>query len=355
MSFRLSTPPRHLPLFSSRPGIKIYLPGSPFVVQVFPTALRLFLCGPDGFELQRELIFPKLGPVQDWRVLLDAMRRTLCLEGKAQSGFFRIRLDFSSDELALRSLKGPLDLCDSKQPVVLQKNESIILGQLSAVSRPFPMPRLLLGCNKAFNWDRISASPDMNEVLPLWYQFGCGSQLAEEPSTTLFGRVVEVIRAKKRADISFAFDALLRAGTDGMFVPKKTDDCFLGYAAPAWPEEMELSSIQSHVGSLIRSLFLTEEGSVIDLLPCVPKESLSGRLLHEQLSSGHTISIEWRKGVLRRVLLRAAHDGLVTLRSSVRNGWIRSLRTPTRKRSFMFDEPIDVQNGEEYLLDNFSV
>ena len=353
MSFRQSTPPRYLPLFSFKPGVRLPLPGSDYVVQAFPTALRLFLCRSTGLEQVQELIFPKLGPVQGWIVFLDVMRRFLCMEGKGQSGFFRLRLEFSSERLALRSVKGPMELCYEGQLISLEKNELTFLGPLPVVSRPFPMPRLLLGCNRAFNWDRISASPDMNEVLPLWYQFGCGSQLTNEPSSTLFGSIVEAIRVKKRADILSGFDALFRAGTDGMFVPKKIDDRFLGYATPPWPDEMELSTVHSHVSSLIRSLFLTEEGSVVDLLPCLPKECASGRLLHEPLSSGHTISIEWRKGVLRQVLLRAAHDGLVTFKALARRGHIRSLRSSTRKRPFLLGEPVEVRQGVEYLLDAF--
>lgn len=354
MRLRQLTPPRYLPLFSSTPGVKISIPGSSYVVQAFPTALRLFLCRQDGLDTVRDVTFPKLGPVQGWRVLLDAMRRILCIEGRGPAGFFRLRLDLSSEGLSMRSMKGPVELHDHEL-ISLKKNESLVLGQSPVGPRSFPMPRLILGCNKAFNWDRISALPDMSEVLPLWYQFGYGGLVADEPPSTLFGVLLESIREKKRVDIFPAFDALFRAGTEGMFVPKKIDDLFLGYALPAWPEGMELSTIQAHVCSLIRSLFLTEEGAVVDLLPCLPKECVCGRLLHEGLASGHTISIEWRKGVLRRMFMKAAHDGLVTFKASARSGYIRSLRTPMRKRPFLLGEPLEVRQGEEYLLDNFQL
>jgi hypothetical protein len=195
----------------------------------------------------------------------------------------------------------------------------------------------------------------MAEVLPLWYQFGSPSSVTDEPSSTLFGSIIQAIRTKDTKAIFPAFETLFSAGVEGIFVPKRVDDCFLGYNMPIWPDEVNLPSVPDHVAAAIRSLFLVEEGSVVDLLPCLPRECVSGRLLHEKLFLGHTINIEWRKGVLRRVLLRAAHDGLVTFRSSLRAGYIRTLRKPGRKKPFLFREPIEVQKGEEFLLDNFSV
>ena len=354
MSLSSFTPPRYLPLFSSNPGVKITLPGSGFVLQPFPTALRVYVCRSEGVDLVRELFFPKLGVPQDWCVALDAMRRTVCIEGRGAGGFFRLRIDQTEDGLALRSMKGSLEAQNHDQTFSLEKGELLVLAQSVYAPVRFPMPRLLLGCNKASNWDRISASPEMSEVLPLWYQFGSASMLRDEPSSSLFGSVIQSIRTKETTAIFPAFKALFRAGIGGMFVPKREDDCFLGYKAPIWPEEIKLPSIHDHVATAIRSLFLTEEGSVVDLLPCLPRKCISGRLLHEKLFSGHTINIEWRKSMLRRVLLRADHDGLITFRASVRSGSIRSLRTPARKRPFLLGDPIEVRQGEEYLLDNFS-
>jgi hypothetical protein len=195
----------------------------------------------------------------------------------------------------------------------------------------------------------------MAEVLPLWYQFGSPSSVKNEPSSTLFGSIIQAIRTKDTKAIHPAFEALFSAGVEGMFVPKREDDCFLGYNMPIWPDEVNLPAVPDHVAAAIRSLFLVEEGSVIDLLPCLPREYVSGRLLHEKLFLGHIINIEWRKGVLRRMLLRSANDGLVTFRSPLRTGYIRTLRKPGRKKHFLFGEPIEVQKGEEFLLDNFSM
>ena len=338
---RLCAPPPYLPIVSTRPGIKIMLPGSTVVMEAFPTALRL---------PHRELLFPKLGAPRDWNVVLDAMRRTVCLEGKGTEGFFRIRVDQTAEGLCLRSMKGPLEVKDRGQTTVLQRGETMELAKDSPRSSRSSLPRLLLGCNKALCWERISASSDMNEVLPLWYQFGSGGCLADGPSATLFGAVIEAIRTKDRFAVSFAFHALFRAGTEGIFVPKRVDDCFLGYPMPSWPDGME--DVQSHVSSAIRSLFLTEDGSSVDLLPCLPKECIAGRLLREPLLSGHIISFEWRKGLLRRVLLEAAHDGLVTLRTSMSSGYVRS--SSGRKKPILLANPLEVRQGEKYLIDNFS-
>ena len=350
MSVRQCTPPKYLPLFSSRPGIKIAFPGLPCIIQAFPTALRLFA---DQKEA-RELVFPTIGVPKDWTVFVDAMRRIISIEGRGTEGFFRIHIESTLDGLSLRSMKGPFEIRDRDQTTVLQRGASMVFAS-SYSPAPFPMPRLLLGCNKELNWDRIAASSDMNEILPLWYQLGSSDHVTNESSSTLFGTVVDAIRSKDKGAVFPACRALFHAGIDGMFVPKKVDDCFLGYSVPAWPDEMDLPTIQTHMCSAIRSLFLIEEGAVVDLLPCLPRECVAGRLLRERLSSEHVINIEWRKGFLRRVFVRAAHDGSVTFRAAPRMGWISRLRSRARKKQFLLGEAIEVRQGEDYLLDNFSM
>ena len=336
---RLHAPLPFLPIFSLRPGTKVLLPGSTIAAEAFPTALRL-----SG----KELHFPGLGAPREWRVLVDAMRRTVCLEGKGVEGFFRLCIEQEEGALCLRSMKGPLQVDEGGRTTVLQRGDTLVLAKNAPRGPCPPLSRLLLGCNKELCCDRISASLDMNEVLPLWYQFGPGGVLTDKPSKTLFGAVVEAIQTKDRGAVFPAFCALFRAGIEGVFVPKRHDDRFLGYSIAPWPEGME--DVQSHVSAAIRSLFLTEDGSTVDLLPCLPRECAAGRLLREPLLSGHLISLEWRKGCLRRVLLEAAHDGVVAFRTAMGSGSIRT--SSGRKKSIVLAEPFEVRGGEAYLIDN---
>ena len=57
----------------------------------------------------------------------------------------------------------------------------------------------------------------------------------------------------------------------------------------------------------------------------LPKELVCGRLLHDTLLSGHQIDMEWRKGQVRRVLLHAAHDGMVTIKANAKSASLRLL------------------------------
>jgi hypothetical protein len=355
MSLRQFIPPSYLPTFTHRPGTKIYLAGASYVIEVYPTALRLYACHASELECVKEISFPEFGPLSGWVVFIDSIRQTLQVEGRGRQGFIRYRIYSTSDGLFLKPSSCMMKVAVDGFGTDVQKGAAIVLSAGAGTPPRFPTPRLLLGCNKAPNWDRISDRPTMEEVLSLWYQLSSpNEEISLRPSSTLFGAVVEAVQKKDATTIISAFETFFGAAVDGFFVPKRYDDLFLGHKDPLLPNEMSLSQIHSSLCSMIRSLFLREEGGAVEILPCLPKELSSGRLLHETLLSGYQINVEWRKGQVRRVLLHATHDGMVTMKAHAATASIRLLSGGARKKVFAIGEGVEVQEGKNYLLDNFS-
>ncbi len=283
------------------------------------------------------------------------MRQYVQVEGSAGQGFVRYRICVSVDGVMLKPASCDLRVIVNGIENTIAKGDTFPLVEAPCSLPQFPSPRLLLGCNKASNWDRISDAPTMDEVLPLWYQLSPqASEESLESSTTLFGAIVEAFKKKETSTILSTFATYFRAGMAGYFVPKRTDNLFLGYGIPLLPDEMSLQDVHTGICTMVRSLFLREEGNIIEILPCLPKELVSGRLLHETLHSGHQIDIEWRKGRVRRVHLYAQHDGMVTVKADAVTATLRRLRSADRKTVFRLGEEIEVQEGKHYLLDNFT-
>jgi hypothetical protein len=239
--------------------------------------------------------------------------------------------------------------------IEVPKDDGYIIAEERCALPRFPTPRLHLGCNKTSNWDRIIDHPTLQEVLPFWYTIALPHPEASfEISSTLFGSIVEAVCTHNTEHVLSTFETFFHVAIDGFFAPKRTDDRFLGYSLPILPDDILLSSVHSSVCTLIRSLFLQERGSIVDVLPCLPKEFASGRLLRETLSSGHQIDIEWRKGMVRRILLHATKDGAITISARAKTATLRPLQGNVRKKTVNIGDVIEVEEGKRYLVDNFS-
>ena len=175
MSLRQLTPPRYVPPFTHRPGTKICLAGTSHAVEVYPTALRVYACRFDEVELVKELIFPALGPLSGWVAFVDPMHQTLQIQGRGGQGFVRYRVSCTSEGIFLAPMTSMMKVQVNGTVTDVQKSEPFPLVDVPCSLPRFPTPRLLLGCNKAPNLDRICDSPTMEEVLPLWYQLSAPS------------------------------------------------------------------------------------------------------------------------------------------------------------------------------------
>jgi len=326
MSLRQFTPPPLAIPFSHRPGIRVWLGG--VVVHLFSTA----------FEIEGKVhTLPGLGVPTKWTVYMS--NRHIEVEGYGKDGFFRYRLYIEDKSLIFRACKGVPQM---------ERGENKVLAFIAPYEPQ--ESRLLLGCHRAPYFDRIQLKPDILEVLQLWYQVSRPDVgIKVEPSILL--DLVHLVEKRERALVLPQLEVLFRAGITDFFVPKQIDDLYLGYEQVIFPEPSEAHKV---VVACIRALFLQEQSEYIKLLPCLPKECLSGRLLREHLSSGHSIDIEWRKHAVRRVIIHAACDDCIRLSSPhMSQCYVRPLPLRLRKKKYTLGEPLELKAGTRYLLDHW--
>jgi hypothetical protein len=276
------------------------------------------------------------------------------VEGRGREGLYRYSVRALPEGIVLQMLKSPMNIETTTGSRLMGRGETMVLSALSSPPPLFPTPRLLLGCHKASNWDRISACPCLEEVLPVWYLLSSASGLLIDGSPSLLGRMIEAVRQKNVRAVFPECSAFFRAGITGFFVPKRDDDLFLGYPEPLLPDAVGLPDVHDIVRSTVRSLFLQEDGPRIELLPCLPYECVCGHLLNETLCAGHRVSIEWRKSAIRRMVIQAVQDGPLMVHAAARSAVIRRLGTKDRGRQFCIGEELVLKKAERYLVDNFA-
>ena len=114
------------------------------------------------------------------------------------------------------------------------------------------------------------------------------------------------------------------------------------------PPDLPAAALVHFLGAKIRKLFIdeTEEGFVI------PKPSFPfGRFVDVQLPKIGALDLEWSKGAIRKVILRATHTRSLSLKTSSHSFRLRSnLKEKGRSVSSHFFE---IEAGCTYYLDHF--
>jgi hypothetical protein len=346
---KLSLPPYH-PSFSHQPGFSIWFPGVSLVGRAYPTAFEL--CTPNlaEYTVSCRIIILEQGPVDGWTVFVDALHRKVVVEGRSSAGFFRYSIDVEEDGINFHAVKRSMciEVHGKRQEVAKGSKYSVMRLPTEACS--FPMPRLLLGCNKPACWERISLSPNMSEVLSLWYNVAPPTTMHH--SETLLGKISLAVESCD-LQILQKFHQFFTAAIVDYFVPKKTDDRFLGLI-PFLPDDMPINAVHGCVVFAIRSLFIQETSKHITFLPSLPKEFQSGRLLRERIRGGHLVDLEWRKGKLRRLRIDACCNDTIFVSSHSNFECRLSSRHNSQRGKYCSGNELVLTAGEQYLLDNFA-
>jgi len=281
---------------------------------------------------------------------VDPIRQYVRAEGVGKNGFFRYQVEVEKGGLALRSLKGELSCTIDDETEILQHKEPFLLHAAHYQKAKSMHSRLDLGINKSPNWSSVTQRSDILEIIQHWYHIADPVALAP-PSHSLLGAVVQAVNRCDKEGVLESIHDFYRAAITDFFVPKKEDDLFLGYDIP--PLDENEKNPHGIMVTCISSLFVQEQGRKIAFLPCLPKSVPSGRLLHKTLSSGHTMDLEWRKGGVRRVRIRADHDDKLLFSAKPKNCFLRKGSLKAKKFSHLLSTPLEVKAGETYLLDNF--
>jgi hypothetical protein len=303
--------------FSHENGTPFLLPNSSFSVQVFPT--RLNFIDLDNKLESFFLSFDFVGPLTDFTVELDLEQGLLRVFGVTKRGYMRYLVVAKSDGIWLLVEKIPeekLLCCRSFPPAQL----SLAKGESLLISLPFKndtftknQERLSLGMHKAQEWACIRRRLDFKEIFPLWLALSHWTPLRDVESYSGSYALLEECRQRiehgEKLKVLKAFKSLFLAAFDGVLVPRLVDAEYQGILPETMPQHPFASPLPllTEGARLIRSLFVHGEGNLLVILPCLPPEFHSGRMIGVQALKGTIVDFEWTKKSLRRLQIVSLH------------------------------------------------
>ncbi len=225
---------------------------------------------------------------------------------------------------------------------------------------PLPVREVLsLGSHKKQEWEGIKRRRDLREIFPIWLRLGSLLQLPERtvPDEGMFSLLKVCQRAivsQQPETITPAFLKLFLAGFGGLMVPRLTDDECQGVLSDVSVPALSPLYLLAEGAALIRSLFFVISGHELKILPHLPPEFFSGRMLNVSCPGYGELDMEWSKKTLRRLVFRAEREGKIQFRfrSNLRTYRLRvSIREKGEVRSC--SEPLEIKSGSHYLLDQF--
>lgn len=328
--------------FSHKPGTAYLLPGTSLVFRVFPTVI----CVEDlhDEQLSQQLKLAITGPIREFTSQIDLESSTLDVWGHAIEGYFKYRIS---------SVNGSFQLTILKEPTTGLKIE----GDTSFGDRkkkPISLEKLYLGVSKKQEWSQVSQRCDIREILPFWYSLHQTVQTHEcSNAPSLFAKLKQAIESHSTEAVGGVLQSIYKTAFNGVFVPSFFDYSHLGYPLPSFEASSPLAII-SHGGRLIRSLFVANEGSSVDILPILPVEFHSGRLINIKLPPFGELDIEWTKKTVRRVIFRCSENAELTFKfqTHLKSYRLRKLEKHNGVR-LGCGEPYAFSSGLTYEFDNF--
>jgi hypothetical protein len=332
--------------FSHVPGTACLIPFSSVSVQVFPALLRFQdLNSNKTIEVALEL----KGPVDDFTITTDLEKGRITVFGQTEEGFVRYHL-FADEGVVLyveKSPKGGMALHFDNKKVIVKDRFAIPIG--SICRREESKERLSLGMHKSQDWQMVQRRRDLKEIFPHWIRIAQSAAIAEIPHEkkgmfSLARECEKLIAAKETTKLHAAFLSFFLAGFSGILVPRLKDEEHQGIVLEEKIPSCSPLALLLEGASLIRSLFITEVGERISLLPCLPPEFHAGRYTNVHCANGVIIDMEWSKKCLRRAIIRSHSDGKIVLELQ------KSIKSFRLRRSLK-EKGIRLKAGEPIFLE----
>jgi len=356
--------------FSHLPGTLVLLPGSSLRLQVYPELVKIEnISGPTPILLAT-LLFQVRGPVEEFTVQQDLEKGCVRVWGHATHGFFRYTFHaLQQGSAALchveKGMKEEIVVTGAwtKHTIPEHTNQFIISHKNTDVAemQPYTVPlieRLSLGNSKAQDWALISRRRKMEEIIPLWH---CLGQLVitKKPSdfsnsSSLVEKCRQTIATSRCEAILPCFLDIFLTGFEGLLSPRFTDTDHQGICSGLIHSPESPLYLLKDGKSLIRSLFIQENGEKIHVLPALLPEFHCGRLLDAKCVQSGILSIEWSKKSLRRMTFSAKEEQSVVFTFSHDLTACR-LRTDDNERGVQYvaGTPIKIVPDQNYRFDNF--
>lgn len=349
--------------FSHESGTKFLLPNSSYSVQVFPT--RLNFVDIDGQRESFFLLFDFVGPLEDFTAELNLELGILRVFGMTKKGYMRYILCAKKEGIWMTVEKLPEEMlvCHrsfSPEQLCLSKGESLL------ISHPFKNfgkmkneERLSLGIDKAQDWGLIRRRNDFKEIFPFWLMLS--RWIPQKDAEKDLGNYLLLQECRRKIDqgekgaVLKAFHHLFLAAFDGVLVPRLYDSEYQGIL-PGVEQKESLSSplpLLTEGADLIRSMFFQERGEKIAILPCLPSEFHSGRMIGVKPLKGLTLDFEWTKKNLRRMRISSLDEGeiLLSLPKGIHSCRIKKGRRIIKKLMTDAEGNVELPFGANEIID----
>jgi hypothetical protein len=325
--------------FSHAPGAYFVLPGSFLRMQIFPALIRVHDLSDKTPKLIEEIPLNVKGPVKNFTIMLDLEKGQLCVFGHTVAGYMHYRI--VANAINPRDYKIFVD----KLPEILEKSFS---DAFIPYNPPFT-ERLSLGNNKAQDLSLIFRRNALEEIFSLWLRLGRLIPFKGKVSDT------QILSELLNNQPSSTFQNLFNTRFDQGISPRLCDEQHQGISF--------LSSIANLSSSLalltelvpkILNLFIAQNQNAISILPHLPTEFHSGRLINFSCSDIGTLDLEWSKKIIRRMVLKATHTGKVnfSFQKDVKQFRLR-LKENESGQILKPEMEISILPGQQLLFDRF--
>lgn len=313
--------------FSHKPGCRMLIPGTSFVVRAFPALIRIETL--EG-EIIKERAYSVTPPLKQFTCRQDLERG--CVTVYSESYCVHIKPD-----LTITQTKHP-----HLPPLSSQEN-------------------LSFGSHKQQDFEMIRRRGDLKEILPIWFRLGSLLKLPpletlpKEGMCSLVNRCEEAILSKKPERIAPAFYLLFLAGFEELMLPCLKDTGYQGILHDSSPiPKLSPLYLLTEGARLIRSLFVQQQGEAISLLPALPPEFFAGRMCGVQCPPWGSLDFEWSKKQLRQVHFFARTSGkLRFLFPSDLHSFRFRQQKENKEIRVLSGNFLEIKASTHYLLDQF--
>ncbi|SCA58629.1 hypothetical protein AB751O23_AI_00040 [Chlamydiales bacterium SCGC AB-751-O23] len=352
--------------FTHSIGKSLIIPRSNLQITCFPAKLFLHLLDEEK-TLVAEIDLDIQGPVKEFTWEVDLHNNWANLHFLTQEAPVSLRFIISQQALKIicrRSAKEGVKLNVSSKGFLnkavsaysLAKGEETLLCFSSMeVYEDSGQARLFLGSLKKQNLDQMKEREDIKEWLPLFFTY---ASLCKEKEQGMQALCYKELENAGNNELNESFFNLFKVHFKDFFSPSFFDSYFQNIQTKNDKVLQGLShvSLLSSLYPLILNLFINFEGKKkLCILPKVPPQIPSGKLIGLKISSEISISIQWSKKKLRQVEIYCHEDVRFTLGLSKA---IKSFRifskAKTKAQIISADKPIEFCKNTRYFLDRFT-
>jgi hypothetical protein len=222
------------------------------------------------------------------------------------------------------------------------------------------LSRLSLGSHRAQDWELIRRRGDLTDILPLWIRLG--SWIPQTPLESwegtlgLLKKCKEAIKSKEKLILYDLFLDLFKASFRGGLYPYLEDLHYQGYELSSPGEDFRGSPLLllSEGAKAIQDLFISIQPQEIGFLETLPPQFHCGRFVDIDCGDLGSLSMEWSKKTIRRVIFQSRSDTEVLFRFQHGLKKFR-LRTCDKDRGQFMEigSPFRLERNSVYFFDNF--